>query len=221
MKDLPHGPLEIREAESKRVLTEAKDKYPDHRIGIYFGEPKNSAVLIHLILSCFSEVPWKIFIPKTGLEFEEEILFRRKLENDWKLNVTTLRSEKGIDVRNSFKDDKDCCYELKTLPLKNAAEENSLQALVLPTIKDETFFRDQVSFLESSFAIIQPVLNFYPIDIWRYIKKYNLPYCGLYRRGYRLIRCEACSPRFGTEKSSESTKEDEEISKRLRALGYL
>ena len=218
MNDLPHGPLEIREAESKRVLIDAKGKYPDDRVGIYFGESKNSAVLVHLVLSCFSEVPWKIFIPETGLEFEDEILFRRKLENEWKLNATILRNEKGIDVRNSFKTDKDCCYELKTLPVKNIAEANSLQALVLPTITNENSLRDQVSYFESSFDIIQPVLNFYPIDVWRYIKKYNLPYCGLYRRGYRLIRCEACSPQFGTRKD---TKQDEEISKRLRALGYL
>ena len=214
-------PLGIREAEAKRVLTETRGKYPDEKVGIYFGEPKSSAVLTHLVLSGLLGIPWKVLIPETGLEFEEEILFRKKLENEWNLNAIVLRTERGIEIRNSLKTDKDCCHELKTLPVKNIAEANLLQALVLPTITNENFLRDQVSYFESSFAIIQPVLNFYPVDIWLYIKKYGLPYCDLYRRGYRLIRCEPCSPRFGTGKSLESTKEDEEISKRLRALGYL
>jgi phosphoadenosine phosphosulfate reductase len=57
---------------------------------------------------------------------------------------------------------------------------------------------------------------------WQYVKTHDVPYCVLYRKGYRGLGCEPCTKRGagpGTERAGRDQSK-EEIMNRLRRMGY-
>ncbi len=69
---------------------------------------------------------------------------------------------------------------------------------------------------------VHPILHFREIDIWSYIRKYNVPYCELYHKGYRSLGCMPCR-HLGAGEGAERAGRDqakEEIMQRLGDLGY-
>ncbi|WP_305153878.1 phosphoadenosine phosphosulfate reductase family protein [uncultured Clostridium sp.] len=40
--------------------------------------------------------------------------------------------------------------------------------------------------------VVRPLIDWSNEDIWEYIKKYNLPYCNLYDKGFKRLGCIGC-----------------------------
>jgi phosphoadenosine phosphosulfate reductase len=39
---------------------------------------------------------------------------------------------------------------------------------------------------------VNPIINWTDSDVWEFIRKYNVPYCELYDRGYTRLGCIGC-----------------------------
>lgn len=112
------------------------------------------------------------------------------------------------------------------VPLNQAIESLGLRALLTGVRWDEQEARADDNYFSPrenpDHVRVQPLLHFKEADIWAYIKKYHIPYCELYDKGYRSLGCAPCtSPSSGTgSERNGSTQDKEKIMTRLRELGY-
>lgn len=219
-------PLEEKEAYSKKIIREAYDRYGND-IAIAFSGGKDSTTLLHLVKSTFNgSIPWKVFTLDTSAEFKEITDFIHKMEKEWGFELITLRNDEALRSIEIAKDKAECCYLLKAVPINTAIKNYGLKALLTAVRWDEQEARINEEFFSQrdnpNHMRVQPILHFKEIDIWAYIKKHNIPYCELYKKGYRSIDCEPCTRPHGREGAERGGRDQnkEEVMKRLRAMGY-
>lgn len=41
-------------------------------------------------------------------------------------------------------------------------------------------------------TLVNPIIDWSDEDVWEFIRKYNVPYCGLYDKGYKRLGCIGC-----------------------------
>lgn len=41
-------------------------------------------------------------------------------------------------------------------------------------------------------TVLNPIIDWEDEDVWEFIKEYNVPYCGLYDKGYKRLGCIGC-----------------------------
>jgi phosphoadenosine phosphosulfate reductase len=80
---------------------------------------------------------------------------------------------------------------------------------------------------------IRPILHFTEKDLWDTYAAFNIPFCPLYKEGYRSLGAKTSSmiheegvPAWeqdleNTEERSGRHQEKEEVMERLRTLGYM
>jgi phosphoadenosine phosphosulfate reductase len=224
-KRLLNWTLEQKEAKSRKIIKEAIEKFGKDKTAIAWSGGKDSTTLLYLIKQEFGKVPISVLNVDTSVEFKEIYHFREKIAKEWGLNLIIVKNEKALKTIKIAENKKECCHQLKTIPLIEAITSYSWEALFAAVRWDEQEARiDEVYFSERenpSHLRIHPILHFTEADIWSYIRKYNVPYCELYNRGYRSLGCKPCtnSAKEGSERKGRA-KEKEEIMKRLRTLGY-
>lgn len=204
--------MEEKEASSRKLIQESADKF-NNNIGILFSGDRDSTMLLHCVMTAFDgRIPWKVFNIETGAEFPEVKEFINKLAGKWDFELIKLRNDEAIKTIEIAKDKNECCRLLKEVPLNKAVEEYGLSA-VMSTEK----------WNNCKAEIVQPVLHFKELEIWAYIKNYNIPYCNLYKKGVRTIDCKPCtkSPGFSKSGRSEGAGDKTEVMSRLKSLGYL
>lgn len=225
-KKLVEMSLDDKEAYSKKVILEANEKYGKN-IAVAFSGGKDSTTLLHLIKTAFDgKIPWKVFTLDTSAEFKEITEFTHRMAEEWNFELITLRNDEALKTIEIAKDKAECCYHLKAVPINKAIVDYGLNALVTAVRWDEQEARINEEFFTQRESPphmrIQPILHFREIDIWAYIKKYHIPYCELYKKGYRSIDCEPCTRPHGSEGAERGGRDHdkEEVMKRLRAMGY-
>lgn len=218
--------LEEKEAYSKKVILEANEKYGSD-IAIAFSGGKDSTTLLHLIRTIFNgKMPWKVFTLDTSVEFKEIKEFTQNIANDWNFELIALRNEIALKALELAKDKAECCRLLKVIPINNAIRDYELKALMTAVRWDEQEARINEEFFtqreDPPHMRIQPILHFKESDIWAYIKKYNVPYCELYKKGYRSIDCEPCTGLHGITGIERGGRDQEKegVMRTLRAIGY-
>ncbi len=110
--------------------------------------------------------------------------------------IADFVKNKGI---NSFYNNLDlrleCCHIRKVEPLKKAL--NGKEIWISGVRKEHNINRESKNLLEFDKSL--NIIKFYPIldlnedEIWKYIKKNNIPYNKLYDEGYKSIGCDPCS----------------------------
>jgi len=130
---------------------------------------------------------------------------------------------------------------MKTVVLNQFIKENNIKALFMATRRDEQsarksdeyFIKKEGGPLIPEHTRISPILHFTERDIWNNIKLHNIPYCPLYKIGYRSLGARTTSNPMeigvpAWEQDIENTPEragrrqDKEKSMdRLRKLGYM
>ncbi len=130
---------------------------------------------------------------------------------------------------------------MKTVVFNQFIEENNIKAMFMALRKDEQAARKRDEYfakkeggpLMPEHTRISPILHFTERDIWNNIKLHNIPYCPLYKIGYRSLGARTSSnPGIvglsAWEQDIENTPEragrrqDKEKSMdRLRKLGYM
>jgi len=218
--------LEQKEAESRKIIKEAIEKYGKDKIGVAWSGGKDSTTVLHLIKQEFGEIPIKVVFIDTSVKFPEIYTFRDKLAKEWNLDLIIAKNDEALKTIKIAENKQECCYLLKALPIRWTIENNNWKALITAVRWDEQEARKDEVYISPrenpSHIRIQPILHFPEIDIWSYIKRYNVPYCELYHKGYRSLGCMPCTT-LGTPEGSERagrSQDKEEIMQRLRELGY-
>jgi len=125
---------------------------------------------------------------------------------------------------------------LKTVPMKTFIEENHIEALITAIRWDEQEARKS----EEYFSIrenpphtrVHPILHFSEGDVWEAIHSHDIPFCSLYREGFRSLGAKSSTVKVSEipawEQDLENTPErggraqdKEEIMDKLRDLGYM
>jgi phosphoadenosine phosphosulfate reductase len=125
---------------------------------------------------------------------------------------------------------------MKTVAMNVFLEENGVEALATAIRWDEQEARVEEDFTSPKkippHMRIQPILHFKERDIWDFMFKYKVPFCVLYKEGYRSLGAKGSTVKMSDipawEQDLENTYEragrgqgKEEIMSKLRDLGYM
>lgn len=235
---------------------------------------KDSTTLLWLCRKAFfGKVPFPVIHIDTSYKFPEIYRFREEYAKQWGLDLIVGKNEgqiaQGMGPCEGAK--LDCCNELKTNALKRIIAREGFQAVLVGirrdehgirakervfSPRDENFswnYKDQPAELweqyrstaaEDNHVRVHPLLHMTELDIWKYMKRENIPIVDLYLskegKRYRSIGCmPCCSPvdsdaasvddiiiELETSHTSERAgraqdKEDVYTMQKLRSLGYM
>lgn len=183
---------------------------------LFFDGRSESLVILHLLRQInMGKVP-ALFIDTT-VEFKEIYQFIEKMRKLWGFRLIIERNENALKIIKIAEDREKCCGLLKKEALENAIQKHNIDRLFAfkdDKIKTELFIKDGTDIM------VYPIQLFAREDIRNYILKYNLPHCSLYDKGYHNILCVPCTDTEKLEKKQNSQQVEDEMKKRLKALGY-
>ncbi len=125
---------------------------------------------------------------------------------------------------------------MKTVAMNVFLEDNDIQALATAIRWDEQTARVAETYFSPRnnppHTRIQPILHFKERDIWNFIFTYKVPFCVLYKEGYRSLGAKGSTVKMSDipawEQDLENTTEragrgqnKEEVMGKLRDLGYM
>lgn len=172
----------------------------------------------------------------------------RKLDADVHLKDLNERNKKEI-ARIGFGDLEKFPFEaesyignhlMKTVTFNGYIEENNVKAVFQglrwdehPSRKDDEYFEEaSEGELSPAHMRIRPILQFTERDIWDTTLHNNIPYCVLYKSGYRSLGAKTTSQKLldipaweqdleNTEERAGRRQDKEKTMERLRQLGYM
>jgi len=213
-------------AQSKEVLKEGLTRFGD-KIALAWTGGKDSTTTLHLLKELGGgKVPIPVLNIDTGVKFKEIYEFRDLIARDWQVDLIIARNDEALKTITIAADREECCTRLKTEVIAQAIRTHGWQALITGMRWDEQPERAREEYFsprpDPEHVRIHPILHFTEQDIWHYINTRDMPYCSLYRKGYRSLGCEPCTMRgvSGGAERAGRTPQKEEIMKRLRAMGY-
>lgn len=265
--------LDKLESESIYIIREANWLYKD-KLACLWSCGKDSTVLLHLIRKAFfGTIPFPVIHLDTTFKFKEIYEFRDSYAKNWDFELIISKNQTALDQGVNPEAGRDiCCNALKTETLKQVIKEYGFKALLLAIRRDEHSIRAKERYFSprtrnfqwnyfeqplemwnqfyklkdsnDNHARIHPVLSWREIDIWRYIKKEQLPVTSLYfaknGKRHRSIGCECCCQGIVSnantinkiikeleitqiaERSGRSQdKEQSFMMQKLRSLGYM
>ena len=216
--------LEEKEKESRKLLKEAIEKFGMEKVAVAWSGGKDSTTVLHLIRQEFKKVIIPVVFIDTSVKFKEIYSFRDKLAKEWNLNLIIVKNEEALKTIKIAQNKEECCYLLKTIPLREAITSHGWQALITAVRWDEQEARKNETYFSRRenppHTRIHPILHFRELDIWAYIRKYNISYCELYHKGYRSLGCEPCTKIGAGAERAGRDQDKEEIMQRLRGMGY-
>jgi phosphoadenosine phosphosulfate reductase len=218
--------LDDKVAKSKAILKEALERFPG-KIALAWTGGKDSTTTLHLLRDlCGGQVPIPVLNIDTSVKFKEIYAFRDQVAKDWALDLRIERNDQALQEIQIAVDKQECCLRLKAEVIAQAIVKYGWEALITGLRWDEQPDRAKVDYFEHyetpPHFRVQPILHFTEMDIWQYIKNNQMPYCVLYKKGYRSLGCEPCT-KLGQAGRAERAGRDqnkEQIMKRLRAMGY-
>lgn len=218
--------LSAKITKSKEILKEALASYPNS-IALAWTGGKDSTTILHLIREISND---KIEIPilnvDTGVKFKEIYEFRDQLAKEWNLNLIIEKNDDALKYLEVAKNKEECCLKLKIEVIANSIKKYGWKALITGMRWDEQPDREKEEYFSPRenppHMRVHPILHFTEMDIWSYINQFKVPYCVLYRRGYRSLGCEPCTKQghLGGQERAGRSQAKEEIMNRLRKMGY-
>lgn len=213
--------LDLLENESIYIIREAYKKCG--KLGVLWSMGKDSCVLLWLIKKAFlGHMPIPAIHIDTTFKFPSMYEFRRKYADEWNLNLivhtNTDAIKNGVNYDNNTA--LEVCHELKTIGLKQCIKKHEFSGLMLAIRADEEGSRSKervfsrrgknaewdyinqapelwdqynTDFKVGEHVRIHPVLSWTELDIWRYIRRENIPLVDLYfakdGKRYRSLGC--------------------------------
>ncbi len=263
--------LDALESQSVFILREAFRKLD--RLALLWSIGKDSNALLWLVRKAFfGHIPFPVVHIDTSYKIPEMIAFRDRIAKEWKLDLIVGQNRAALESgMNHTRGRVVCCTALKTDALKAVVERHGFTGVIAGIRRDEEGtrakervfsprgaeaqwnFRDQppefwdqykTDFPPGTHLRVHPLLHWTELDVWRYIRRENIPVVDLYfaRNGkrYRSLGCAPCTAPVASEAASvdaviaelESTRlseragraqdrEAEDAFERLRADGYM
>lgn len=197
----------------KRIIWALKNLFHNFILSSSFGI--QSAVLLHLIIQFMPDIP-VIFID-TGYLFPETYCFAEKLTKQFNLNLKIFRAKKspawqeaiyGKLWEKGLKGIKKYNYINKVKPMKNALKKFKVKTWFCGLRRSQSISRSNLSVL----TIQNNIFKFYPIidwdnrDIYIYIKKHNLHYNPLWKKGYVSVGDVHTTEKIFSKNNEEKTR---------------
>jgi sulfate adenylyltransferase subunit 2 len=268
--------LDELEAKTIYIIREAYYRYRD-KLALLVSWGKDSITMLYIARKAFfNKIPIPVVHIDTTYKMKEIYEFRDKIVREWGLKLLIAKNEealkRGVNPKTGSKEF--CCTELKTNALKQLIDKEKFKAIFLAIRRDEHGIRakertfsprkrdfswdyinqppelwDQFNEVseEGTHIRVHPMLHWREIDIWRYIKRENIPVVPLYFSGfrkegyrYRSIGCETCcvpiqsnaktvdeiiteleTTRIAERSGRAQDKEQAFTMQKIRALGYM
>ncbi|OGK45017.1 hypothetical protein A2957_01145 [Candidatus Roizmanbacteria bacterium RIFCSPLOWO2_01_FULL_38_11] len=215
---------------AKKVIKQASEKWPHDKIAIAWTGGKDSTVLLHLVKEAFDgKIPFKVAFNDSTIEFSEVYEFINKMTKEWKVDLLWMKHLPEDLVayhRSSDKEEKMEIMRIAKINVINSIIDTYNIEVFMSGIRwDEHKARSKEKYFSkrSTHTRVHPILDFTFEDIWNYIKEYNVPYVGLYDKGYKSLgeapfTKPVKDPKAPERAGREATKE--KTMSRLRKLGY-
>ncbi len=262
--------LDELESQSIYIIREAYYHYK--KLAVLWSIGKDSTTLVTLVRKAFfGKVPFSALHIDTSYKFPEMYRFRDKYSKIWGMDLVIAQNKPALDAGMTCEKKLECCNALKTEALKQAIAEHGFEALLLGIRRDEHGIRAKERYFsprdekfqwnyqdqppelwdqyksqaeEKTHIRVHPLLGWTEVDIWKYLKRENVPITDLYfaknGKRYRSIGCTTCCNPIDSDASTideiieelETTntseragraqdKENVYTMQKLRALGYM
>jgi len=228
--------LDALEAQSIYILREARRKIGALAMLWSFG--KDSNVCLHLARKAFfGHVPFPVVHIDTSYEPPEMIAFRDRLAREWELNLIVGMNDAALaEGMNHTRGRIVCCTALKVDALKQTIDRHGFTGIIAGIRRDEEGTRakervfsprgvdgrydnknqppefwDQfmTDFPPDTHVRVHPLLHWTEIDVWRYVKREQIPVVGLYfARDGKRFRSLGCAPCTGPIDSTAETVDE-------------
>jgi phosphoadenosine phosphosulfate reductase len=212
---------------AREVLDMARNKYGD-RLAIAWTGGKDSTLILDIVKKHFGFIPFPALFIDSTMEYEEIYQFIDKYTTLWKIELF-IEQYSDDDLKRFYSTQdiekkKKIIREAKIYSIKKAINKYSLEGYIVGIRRDEHEARSKERYASprEDHIRIHPILDFSEQDVWKYIKKYNVPYSSLYDRGYRSLGEKHFSkPIKENEKERSGRQEDKErFMENLRNRGY-
>ena len=262
--------LDELESQSIYIIREAYYHYG--KLAVLWSIGKDSTTLVWLCRKAFfGKIPFPALHIDTGYKFPQMYRFRDEYSKKWGMELLVSRNEQAIAAGMGPEKKLECCTALKTEGLKLAIAKYGFEALLLGIRRDEHGIRAKERYFsprdeqfkwdyqdqppelwdqyknqteEKTHIRVHPLLHWTEVDIWRYLRREEIPITELYfakdGKRYRSIGCTTCCnpvesdattideiiDELETTNTSERAgraqdKEDTYTMQKLRALGYM
>ncbi|MBI1206646.1 MAG: sulfate adenylyltransferase subunit CysD [Azospirillum sp.] len=263
--------LSALEDQSIYILREAFNRID--KLAMLWSIGKDSNVMVWLARKAFfGHVPFPLLHVDTSFKIPEMIEFRDRIAKEWKLDLIVGQNKAALAEGMNYQRGRlTCCTALKTEGLKALLAEHGFTGVIAGIRRDEDGtrakervfsprglhsewdFRDQppefwdqfkTSFPPGTSLRIHPLLHWTELDVWKYIKRENIPLVNLYfshgGRRYRSLGCAPCTmpiesnaadideviaelenTRISERSGRAQDKVSEDAFERLRAEGYM
>ena len=264
-KNFVKGDLEELERKSLYVIREAAAQFKNP--GILWSVGKDATVMLYMIRKAFhKKIPFKIVHLDTGHKFPEMYEMRDKLAKEWGFKVIVEKARYVEDPEQHRAE----CGEIKAEGVKDIIKKHNFDAIFVGIRRDEHVLRTKERFFsprdknfkwdykeqptemwsllnntlqDGEHMRVHPLLDWNEYDLWRYIKKENIPVNPLYfsEEGHRhrslgCVPCTKATPSdaadvdaiikelqvtdYSERSGRKSKREETHVMQKLRALGY-
>ncbi len=202
-KDLKDLIPKLKERKTNEVLKWAADIYKG-KIVLTTSLGPEDQVILDIIQN--HSLPIHAFTIDTGRLFNETYELIEKTETHYGIKIRTYFPDtseieetinsSGINMfYKSIEQRKQCCKIRKVNPLNRALKE--VECWITGLRKDQSKSREKQNILSwdqtREILKINPLINWTEQQVWDYIKKNNVPYNTLHKKGYPSIGCACCT----------------------------
>lgn len=184
--------------DAKDLIRESVVKWRDE-VGVFCSFGKDSMVALHLALQVNPDI--KVISVMTRFKPKETFDYLAKIQREWGINLEVYTSKEKVPDNLPLTDPDKCCRINKEEPTKRALHDFTAWITGLRRMEGRTrtdfkhIERTTREYLGETGYItkINPILDWYEVDIWKYIAIHQIPVHPWYAQGYRSLGCEPCS----------------------------
>jgi phosphoadenylyl-sulfate reductase (thioredoxin) len=184
---------------AEQVLAWAAERFAP-RIVFATGFGAEGCVIVDLIAR--HKLPIEVFTLDTGLLFSETYDLWQKLEARYGIRIHAVRPELSVSQQAAHwggslweRDPDRCCDIRKVQPLR--AFLSGQKAWVTAIRRDGTTARANSRVVEQDnrfdLVKVNPLLDWTHDEVWAHLRRHDVPFNPLHRRGYPSIGCWPCT----------------------------
>lgn len=169
------------------------------RIAVFCSFGKDSMVVLHLALEVDPEI--EVVTVMTRFKPQETFDYMRMMETRWKLNLDIYQSHEEVPDDLPSTNPDECCRINKEIPTQQAL--HNYNAWICGLRRTEGRTRQDFEHIELSsrkfmdedgtITKVNPILDWYEVDIWKYMAIHEIPVHPWYAAGYRSLGCAPCT----------------------------